>query len=94
MAPEPTPAVCDFLAFWHARVYREGDHAHLWGQVGLSPSHFVLTFARMPLLVVHHDQVPWQQPDGAMLVVWLDDIVPGAVPGVISGLRRRIVIPA
>lgn len=77
LAQEPTPAVCDFLAFWHARVWREGEHAGLWGQLGLSPSHFVLTFAHVPFLVVHHDQMAWSQPDGLMMVVWLDDIVAG-----------------
>jgi hypothetical protein len=77
LAEGPSSVRCDFLALWYARVRELGEHASLWGEVGLSPSRFVLTFLEAPLLLVHHDRLPWEQAEGLMMVVWLDDIVPG-----------------
>ena len=57
----PTAEFCDFLALWYAHVRKDGEHAALWGEVGLSPSRFVATFAAVPLIIVHHDQLPWKQ---------------------------------
>jgi hypothetical protein len=74
---EPPTGLWDFLSFWYARVRADGEHASLWGEVGLSPSLFVGTFAQVPLIVAHHELLPWQQGEGLMMVVWLDDVVPG-----------------
>jgi hypothetical protein len=59
------------------RVWQDGEHAALWGEVGLSPSHCVLTFAHVPLVLVHAAHRPWEDAAGLMMAVWLDDIVPG-----------------
>jgi RimJ/RimL family protein N-acetyltransferase len=74
--PTPGQALYDFLALWYARVRDGGEHASLWGQVGLSPSRFVGTFAQIPLVLLHHDRIPWPLAEGLMMVTWLDDIVP------------------
>lgn len=73
---EPSPVLLDFLTLWYMRVRADGEHASLWGEIGLSPSHFALTFVHIPMLVLHHDTVPWQQADGLMMIAWFDDIVP------------------
>jgi hypothetical protein len=74
--PTPGQALYDVLALWYARVREIGEHASLWGEVGLSPSRFVGTFAQVPLVLLHHDRLPWQHGEGLMMVTWLDDIVP------------------
>ena len=77
MRQEPSPQLWDFLTFWYMRVRGEGEHASLWGELGLSPSKFVLGFSAVPLILVHQQQLPWHQAEGLMMAVWLDDIVPG-----------------
>ena len=77
LQPEPSPAFWDFLSLWYMRVRQAREHASLWGEVGLSPSKFVLAFTSVPLLLLHHDASPWDHPEGLCMVGWLDDIVPG-----------------
>jgi RimJ/RimL family protein N-acetyltransferase len=74
--PTPGQALYDFLALWYARVREIGEHASLWGEVGLSPSRFVGTFAQIPMVLLHHERTPWPLAEGLMMAVWLDDIVP------------------
>ena len=73
----PDPGLYDFLMLWYAHVRACGEHAGLWGEAGLWPSRFVGTFATLPLVLLHHDRMPWTHADGLMMVVWLDDIVDG-----------------
>ena len=73
---EPTPALWDFLTFWYYRVHEDGEHAALWGEVGLSPSKFALAFSQVPMVVLHQANHPWHQVEGLMQVWWLDDIMP------------------
>jgi hypothetical protein len=73
--PAQGQALYDFLALWYARVRADGEHASLWGEVGLSPSRFVGTFAQVPMVLLHDDRRPWQHGEGLMMVTWIDDIV-------------------
>lgn len=73
---DPTPAVWDFLDLWYHRVRHDGEHAGLWGALGLSPSKFVTNFAQVPLLLLHEATRPWYDVDGLLQVCWLDDVVP------------------
>jgi hypothetical protein len=77
LASEPTPALLDFLTLWYLRVRQEGEHAALWGERGFSPSHFVLTYTHVPLLLVHAEARAWTEVEGLMMAAWLDDVVPG-----------------
>jgi hypothetical protein len=74
---EPSPLLWDFLTFWYMRVRGDGEHASLWGELGLSPSTFVLGFSQAPLILVHQQVLPWHDAAGLMMAVWLDDLVPG-----------------
>lgn len=69
-------ALSDFLTLWYARVRQEGEHASLWGQMGLSPTRFVLAFTSVPLLLLHDERSVWHDADGLMMACWLDDAVP------------------
>ena len=77
LQPEPSPILWDFLTLWYTQVRQEQEHASLWGEVGLSPSRFVLAFTSVPLILLHHDACPWNHPEGLCMGVWLDDVVPG-----------------
>jgi RimJ/RimL family protein N-acetyltransferase len=74
---DPSQDLWDFLTFWYVRVRQDSEHASLWGEIGFSPSRFVLAFTQVPLVLVHQEHLPWHQADGLMMAVWLDDIVPG-----------------
>jgi RimJ/RimL family protein N-acetyltransferase len=72
----------DFLFYWYGLVRSLGEHAMLWGEVGLSPTQFLAAFARASLLVIHREEAAWTHGEGLLFLVWSDDVVPG--------LRARI----
>lgn len=77
LPPTQDPAYVDFLALWYARVRHDGEHAALWGEVGLSPSQFVMRFLQAPLVLAYDVRQPWVLADGLLMAAWLDDVVPG-----------------
>ena len=66
----------DFLSHWYWQVRLEGEHAALWGQLGLSPTQFLATYAGVELVVCHRQGADWPNGEGLMMVMWGDDRVP------------------
>jgi Acetyltransferases, including N-acetylases of ribosomal proteins len=67
----------DFLLFWYFQVFRDGEHAQLWGEVGLSPLRFLATFMHVPLLVAYQEGADWLKGQGLLFAVWGDDWIDG-----------------
>ena len=67
-----------FLWFWYLVVYQAQEHAAVWGALGLEPFQFLAAYAQTEIYVLHRQHAPWTLGDGLMMVVWLDDVMPGA----------------